>query len=181
MNEQTKNMQTQLQQAPKIIENVLRNFSKTYQQNGIIKLAGIEPFDPDREGQGRYTYLGKGTHEKTESDVRVFLQKILPTLMQDNYSEPMKIRTLVHYTRGSARDFLSQYPQDGSVPLKVFVDDLDYYYQRRDSPHQLMVQLLSEKRKPGESILHYNLTLRKLADRIIRNDDNMKYLLMKNH
>ena len=108
MKEQTKNMQTQLQQAPQIMESVLKNFSKTYQQHGIIKLAGVEPFDPDREGQNRFLYSGKGAYEKTESDVRVFLQKILPTLLQDNYSEPLKIRTLVHYTRGSARDFLAQ-------------------------------------------------------------------------
>ena len=94
--------------------------------------------------------------------------------MQDNYSEDLKIRTLIHYTRGSAREYLSGYPQDGSIPLQTLIDDLDYYYMSRDTPHTLMGQLMSEKRKPGESILQYNLTLKKLSDRLTRINQDLR-------
>ena len=166
--EQNQAMQHQMSQTPIVIKEVLTNFSKTYQQHGVIKLAGVDPFNPDREWTKRYHFAGKGEVERTEGDVRVFLQKILPTLMQENYSEDLKIRTLIHYIRGRAREYLSGYPQDGSIPLQTFIDDLDYYFQRRDTPHTLMGQLLSEKRKAGESVLQYNLTLKKLSDRLIR-------------
>ena len=166
--EQNQTMQQQMSQTPLVIKEVLTNFSKNYQQHGVIKLAGVDPFNPDREWTKRYQFVGKGETERTEGDVRVFLQKILPTLMQDNYSEDLKIRTLIHYTRGSAREYLSGYPQDGSIPLQTFIDDLDYYFVTRETPHTLLGQLMSEKRKPGESILQYNLTLKKLSDRLIR-------------
>ena len=161
-------IQQQMAQAPRVINDVLNNFNRTYQQWSHIKLVGIDPFDPDRES-------GKGRNgERTESDVRIFLQKILPTLLQENYAEVTRIRTLIFYTRGSARDYLSGYPQDGSIPLTTFINDLDYYFQRRESPHTLMAHLQKATRKPGQNLIQYNLSLKRITDRLIRMDDNMR-------
>ena len=152
--DQNRALQQQMAQAPRVINDVLNNFNRTYQQWSHIKLVGIDPFDPDREsGRGR-------NGERTENDVRIFLQKILPTLLQENYAEVTRIRTLIFYTRGSARDYLSGYPQDGSVPLNTFINDLDYYFQRRESPHTLMAQLQKASRKPGQNLIQYNLSLK---------------------
>ena len=139
---------------------MLLNHNNTYQQNNNIKLAGVDPFDPEKYKKS------SNFSERTESDVRVFLSKILPTLMQDHYAESTRIRTLINYCRGSARDYLSNYPQDGSVSFRTIVDDLDYFFFTRQTPHTLMKQLHDAVRKPGDNILQYCLQLKKSAERL---------------
>ena len=170
--EQNLAIQAQMAQTPQIIEGVLQTFNRTYQQYGNIKIVGVDPFDPDKETRIRKSWQVE--KDRTEGDVRVFLNKILPTLLQGHYAEEQRIRTLISFCRGSARDCLSVYPQDGSIPLQQFVADLDYYFQRRETPHSMLNNLQSQTRKPGQTIIQYHLSLRKQTDPLIRIDPEMR-------
>ena len=167
MRDQSRAIQTQMAQAPQLIRDVLTNHNSTYMQNVNIKLAGVDPFNPDRS-KGNFK-----SNERTESDVRIFLSKILPTLMQQQYAESTRIRTLIAYCRGSARDYLSNYPQDGSIPFRTIVNDLDYFFQSRETSHTLMKQLNEAVRKPGNTILQYCLYLKKIAENLKKVDATM--------
>ena len=132
----------------------------------VIKIVGLDPFLPETSYNHRRQ---NDKYENVERNLEQFLRRFLPSVKDANVPESTKVKTLMSYCRGDAKDFVAKYSQtaEGDQQLQIIIDAMLSRWRNRKPANALYSKLCRMQRRPGQSAENWYNEMEKASEAVM--------------